>query len=976
MKRERGQALILVLILLTVGTLLIVPYLQMVSTASKSRQIYGESIKDDYAADAAIEYGMWRLKYEPGFAASLPVGVESEPFYITLNGVEASTTVRAEAPPGQLSGQELAGRAGDEIFRVTKTVVATSTYQTIAADGFESHSESGGTGTWIGSWTLSGDYSFSTYSSYEGSYHLLLRGDDNQSPGDGRAQRMVNLSGSTGEGPFLYFWARVESFESSDTATVKVSSDGTNWDALNTFTYQNSDNQWHLYQYDLSSYGKPANFYLAFETNLSRYSDYLHIDAISFSNTVEATIIQPGVNTIYTYYVSIQCLDPDGGQLDRINDILPNRGASSGDYIQYLPGSTSWDFEAYQSFAFDGFESGSGSGGTGAWNGAWTLSGDYSFSTYGEYQGDYHLLLRGDDNQSPGDGRAQRRVDLSGSTGEGPFLYFWARIDDLESGDTAQVKVSTDGTNWDVLEVFNNSDDDNIYHQHQYDLSAYGRPSTFYVAFETNFSSNSDYFYVDNVEFSDSQGAATGEWPVPPFDPTDIDDTGSYSSRHEELEWDFEDAGHSDVAFAYGEIKTMSFRAQAALTEGIYCNEIHATVSYWGWYTDIASGKTAKIVVGNPAETRCTGGLLRIDKTVDPVIIYPNEETTLTYTITIENVDTVPIPIYQIEDWLPSTGSADSDESFVYVDNSAYGYIIGRSSLPVLFYDNFNRPNNNTVTYWTDSDGSGSNAQITSNYVRLRNSVSITQPNISTAGNIGIVLSYQYRRGSTSGGQLKVEWKLSSSGIWNTLAQHSLTTSWQNANWNLPATADDTQIDIRFTGVASGSSQDAQVDEVKVSSTNPVDITPVCMPDDNEDADFFTETWQSDPQYRRWELDWRFSNYPDQSDPVWNIGSLCNGYPYADYSPYLQLQPGEIFEIVFQATITLTASGSYYNEVFVRIEDDDYGDDDWLYSWPTGEVTVPQYDLKAETLSSVLRAAAMLSPDGFWWRSWHWWRHR
>jgi len=90
--------------------------------------------------------------------------------------------------------------------------------------------------------------------------------------------------------------------------------------------------------------------------------------------------------------------------------------------------------------------------------------------------------------------------------------------------------------------------------------------------------------------------------------------SGSSPSRHQELGWDFEQAGYGDVEFAYGEIETMSFRAQAALTQGVYCNEIEATVSGYGWHTNIATGKTAKIIVGNPAVTRCTGGLLSVTK--------------------------------------------------------------------------------------------------------------------------------------------------------------------------------------------------------------------------------------------------------------------------------------------------------------------------------------------------------------------------
>jgi hypothetical protein len=167
---------------------------------------------------------------------------------------------------------------------------------------------------------------------------------------------------------------------------------------------------------------------------------------------------------------------------------------------------------------------------------------------------------------------------------------------------------------------------------------------------------------------------------------------------------------------------------------------------------------------------------------------------------------------------------------------------------------------------------------------------------------------------------------------------------------------------------------------VKVTCNVPISFTPVCMPDDNEGTDFFTESWHSETYYLRWELDWNFSNYPAQDDPLWDKGGVGEGYPYTgsdpyDYDPYLELQPGEIFQIVFQATVTLDASGSYYDEVFVRIGED-YWDDNWIYSWPTGEVSVPQYDLQAQTLNSILRASAMLQPNGYWWRSWHWHGHR
>ncbi len=981
MKRERGQAFILVLILLAVGALLIVPILHTAYIVVKSRSMYGQFIMEDYAADAAVEYGMWRLKYEPGFAESLPIGTESDPFYITLNGITANTTVMAQALESELSGQALAGRADGEIqFKVEKTVVATTTYATLAADGFESDSGSGGTGSWNDNWVFSGSWDINQTGEHEGSYHLLLQGDDNETPGDGYAEREVDLSGSTGMGPYLTFWARVSSFESynNDEAYVKVSTDGETWDILRTFVDGDDDDQYHQYQFDLSSYGEPSSLYIAFQTSLSSTYDYFYVDDIKFINAVETTTIEPGVETLYTYTVTIQCVDPDGATLDRIVDELPTRGASSGDYLQYVPGSTDWDMVAYDSFAYAGFET---SGDTGPWIGGWTLSGDSSITTSGEFEGDRCLQLLGDGDAYPGDGYAQREINLSGTTGSGPYLYFWALIEGIEQGNTIDVRVSTNGVDWDVLETFDYLDMDNQYRQHWYDLSDYGRPATFYVSFRMNGDHYSDTFLLDAVEFSGYQGATSGEWPVPPFDPTDIDIVGDYSDRQQVLEWDFENAGYYDIAFDYGETRTISFQAEAALTEGTYCNKIWVSDSSYGDEGEVVSGTTAKIIVGDPEDTNCDGGLLKVEKASDPEIVYPYEPTTVTYTITIENVDTIPIQILEIEDWLPATGSLVPAEGFIYVDNSAQGRIIGRDSYPVLFYDPFNRSDSYTVSYWTDSDGGGSNAQISSESVYMRQNASITKSAISTAGHTGIVLSYSWSGDydCESTDKLLVQWKPSASGTWNTLAQHALdTTSWHDASSNLPAEANNTQIDIRFTGNTSQSDEYGRLDNVQVRSNVPTSSTPVCMPDDNEGSDFLYEDWEGDyPYYQyRWSLTWDFEDYPQSGDYVWDPGALCDGYPYNDYNPYLELQPGEIFEIVFQASGTLTYSGSYFNEVFVRIDYPGLYGDDWLYSWPTGTVIVPQYDLQAETLNSILRANALLSELGHWWRSYDWWRRR
>ena len=119
MKRERGQAFILVLILLAVGALLITPCLQITSTALKSRAIQAQFIKNDYAADAGVEYGLWRLRWEPDFADSLAVGEESDPFSVTVNGITVTTTITAQAPEG-LSD---VGLAKNDQIKPTKEVI-------------------------------------------------------------------------------------------------------------------------------------------------------------------------------------------------------------------------------------------------------------------------------------------------------------------------------------------------------------------------------------------------------------------------------------------------------------------------------------------------------------------------------------------------------------------------------------------------------------------------------------------------------------------------------------------------------------------------------------------------------------------------------------------------------------------------------------------------------------------------------------
>ena len=123
----------------------------------------------------------------------------------------------------------------------------------------------------------------------------------------------------------------------------------------------------------------------------------------------------------------------------------------------------------------------------------------------------------------------------------------------------------------------------------------------------------------------------------------------------------------------------------------------------------------------------------------------------------------------------------------------------------------------------------------------------------------------------------------------------------------------------------------------------------------------------------RWELEWKFANYPLASDAVWDPTGVCEGYEWADYSGDLVIQPGDIFTLIFQVTTTLSVSGAHYNEVLIKLSG-------WLnfanYGGTMAGVSVPLYDLKSVTSTSVLRVNTVLTSTGLEPRSWHWEKHR
>ncbi|MBA7712123.1 hypothetical protein ES703_121093 [subsurface metagenome] len=64
MKGQRGQVLILVLILLAVGTLVIVPVLDYITTGLRSQQISEDTMAKQCVADSSVEDALWKLLNE------------------------------------------------------------------------------------------------------------------------------------------------------------------------------------------------------------------------------------------------------------------------------------------------------------------------------------------------------------------------------------------------------------------------------------------------------------------------------------------------------------------------------------------------------------------------------------------------------------------------------------------------------------------------------------------------------------------------------------------------------------------------------------------------------------------------------------------------------------------------------------------------------------------------------------------------
>jgi len=162
------------------------------------------------------------------------------------------------------------GHGGFATGQVTVTVL-NPTPIVIAGETFESNGWSGGAG-FTGAWTRSGDNAIASGSAHGGTYQARLRSST------GLVSRRINMLGVTGAK--LRVWLRGQSFESGETATVRVSTNGTTYTTVKTFTQSEANNTWRFFEIDLSGYAMTSTFRIAFDANMSATNDSFYVDDI------------------------------------------------------------------------------------------------------------------------------------------------------------------------------------------------------------------------------------------------------------------------------------------------------------------------------------------------------------------------------------------------------------------------------------------------------------------------------------------------------------------------------------------------------------------------------------------------------------------------------------------------------------------------------------------------------------------------
>jgi|GEM_PF-983362 len=238
-------------------------------TAGATSVNLSAAVNDSSTGGSAVAAAEYFINSVGDYGTGTPMNASDGAFNSMSEGVTASINVSPYI--GQTITLYVRGRDSKNNWGAVSSVALNVTAAPLAFDGFEG-GWSGGNG-WAGAWTRSGDASIVTSGgSYAGSYHLRLRRST------GYAARSVNLGSS---GAYLSFCAKVNSFESSDKAEVKI-----NGAVVKTFTNATQSNNTYACYNGSSSIPLPSGTVtIAFDAGMSNQDDYWYIDNIEVKRT-------------------------------------------------------------------------------------------------------------------------------------------------------------------------------------------------------------------------------------------------------------------------------------------------------------------------------------------------------------------------------------------------------------------------------------------------------------------------------------------------------------------------------------------------------------------------------------------------------------------------------------------------------------------------------------------------------------------
>ncbi len=340
----------------------------------------------------------------------------------------------------------------------------------------------------------------------------------------------------------MLVWAKTESFEDGEYATLSVGPVGSLTEVQR---WENGDDEYHPYPFDLSIFDAGGTFRLQFESHMSGNNDHLYVDDLLISGTPafggptptpvssegQLYVVDVSENVVYRYGTSGAFVE----SFALVNANKDGRGITvEGNGILVVDKNDKkvykYDTSGFSLGEFDLASANGDARGMASYEGA-VLVVDKADATVYEYDaegaplgsfelvsetsnagivsaggprtGDYHLRIRGST------GFAKRAADLSGQYGI--RLQFWAKVDSFEPGDEAGLQVSPDGVTWTSAKTWTSADSDNTYHFVDVDLSSYDVSSEFWVGFVASMSAGNDRLFVDDLRLvRPSPGAILG----------------------------------------------------------------------------------------------------------------------------------------------------------------------------------------------------------------------------------------------------------------------------------------------------------------------------------------------------------------------------------------------------------------------------------------------------------------------------------